>query len=69
SKEAINFHINVWVWSAIVGFLTFISFGLLGFVLLPLLLLVYCGLAVWAIFHTLTQPDTAFRYPFILRLL
>lgn len=69
AKEAINFHINVWVWSALVGLLTFISFGLLGFVLAPLLLLVYCGLAIWAIVHTVTQGETGFRYPFILRVL
>ena len=67
AKEAINFHINVWVWSAVVAALTFVTLGLLGFILGPLLLAVYCGLAIWAIVHAVTQPDSVFRYPFILR--
>lgn len=69
SKEAINFHINVWFWSLIVGVLTFLTLGVLGFILGPPLFFIYCGLAIWAIFHSLTQPSEPFRYPFILRLL
>jgi len=31
AKEAINFHLNVWVYEVIVGVLVFITLGLLGF--------------------------------------
>ncbi|MGF1514668.1 MAG: DUF4870 domain-containing protein [Elainellaceae cyanobacterium] len=68
AKESINFHLNVWFWSLIFGVIATVTFGLLGFIL-GLLFLVYAGLAVWAIIHTLTQPSDPFRYPFILRLL
>lgn len=67
AKEAINFHFNVWLYGVIVGVLTFISFGLLGFFLLPIYFLFHWGFAILAIYHNLTSPDTAFRYPFIFR--
>jgi uncharacterized Tic20 family protein len=76
SKEAINFHLNVWFWGAILGgvygVLSFISFGLLGLILWPLLVagfLLHWGLSIWAIVHCLGDPDVPFRYPFIFRLL
>lgn len=75
AKEAINFHFNVWFWGAILGgvygVLSFISFGLLGLVLWPLLVLgflLHWGLSIWAIAHCLGDPDQPFRYPFIFRL-
>ncbi|MEB3355494.1 MAG: DUF4870 domain-containing protein [Synechococcales bacterium] len=67
AKEAINFHFNVWFWSIIIGILTFITFGLLGFVLIPIGFLLHWGLSIWAIAHALSNPDTPFRYPFIVR--
>jgi uncharacterized protein len=75
AKEAINFHLNVWFWGAILGglygVLSFISFGLLGLVLWPVLVLgflLHWGLSIWAIAHCLGDPDQPFRYPFIFRL-
>lgn len=75
AKEAINFHLNVWFWGAILGgvygVLSFISFGLLGLVLWPLLVLgflLHWGLSTWAIVHCLAEPNQPFRYPFIFRL-
>lgn len=76
AKEAINFHFNVWLWGAIiggvVGILTFISFGLLGILLAPVVglgFLIHWGLTIWAISHCLGKVDQPFRYPFIFRLL
>lgn len=76
AKEAINFHFNVWFWGAILGgvygVLSFISFGLLGLVLWPLLVLgflLHWGLSIWAIAHCLGDPNQPFRYPFIFRLI
>ncbi len=76
AKEAINFHFNVWFWGAIiggiVGILSFISFGLLGVLLAPVIglgFLIHWGLTIWAIAHCLGKAEQPFRYPFIFRLL
>jgi uncharacterized protein len=76
SKEAINFHLNVWFWGAILlgiySFLSFITVGILGFLLAPVVglgFLLHWGLSIWAIVHCLGEPDVPFRYPFIFRLL
>jgi uncharacterized Tic20 family protein len=68
AKEAINFHINVWIYGAIIATLSFITLGLLGLILTPLWLLYHWGLSIWAVIHCLNNPDRAFRYPFIFRL-
>ena len=68
AKEAINFHINVWLYGAIVGVLAFLTFGLLGFILGPIWLLAHWGLSILAITQTLGNPDQPFHYPFIFRL-
>ncbi len=69
AKEAINFHFNVWLIGAVIGVLSFITFGLLGFILTPLWLIYHWGLSTWAIVHCFNNPEREFRYPFILRLL
>jgi uncharacterized Tic20 family protein len=76
AKEAINFHFNVWVIGgillAIYGTLSFLTFGLLGIVLFPLVglgFLWHWGMTIWAISHCLGNIDQPFRYPFIFRLL
>lgn len=68
AKEAINFHLNVWLYGAIIGVLAFLTIGLLGLILGPIYFLFHWGLAIWAITQTLSNPDQAFRYPFIFRL-
>ncbi|MBV8887707.1 MAG: DUF4870 domain-containing protein [Chroococcidiopsidaceae cyanobacterium CP_BM_RX_35] len=69
AKEAINFHFNVWVYGIIIGVLAFLTLGLLGLILAPIFYIVHWGLTIWAIVHTLGNPDEPFRYPFIFRLL
>lgn len=69
ATEAINFHFNVWLYGGIIAFLSFITFGLLGFILVPIWLAYHWGLSLWAIVHCLKNPHQAFRYPLIFRLL
>ncbi|MBE9171172.1 DUF4870 domain-containing protein [Pleurocapsales cyanobacterium LEGE 06147] len=69
AKEAINFHFNVWLYGGIITLLSFITFGLLGLILGPIWFVYHWGLSMWAIFHCLNNPEQAFRYPFIFRLL
>jgi uncharacterized protein len=68
AKEAINFHLNVWVVGAIIAVLSVLTFTLAGFILGPFWLLIHWGLSVWAIIYCLQTPDKAFHYPFILRI-
>jgi uncharacterized Tic20 family protein len=67
AKEAINFHLNVWVYEVIIGALVFITFGLLGIVLLPLFFLFHWAPPVLAIIKSLGNPNESYRYPFIFR--
>lgn len=68
AKEAINFHLNIWLIGAIIGVMSFFSFGLAGFVFGPIWLVAHWGLSIWAVVQCLQTPDQAFRYPFIFRL-
>ncbi|NET10222.1 MAG: DUF4870 domain-containing protein [Symploca sp. SIO2B6] len=69
AKEAINFFFNIWFWGAIIGFLSFITLGLLGLVLIPLGFLWHWGFTIWAISHTFADVDEPFSYPFVVRIL
>ena len=69
AKEAINFHINVWLIGAAIGVLSFLTFGLAAFVLAPVWFVYHWGLSIWAIWHCFQQPDAEFRYPFIWRVM
>lgn len=69
AKEAINFHFNVWLYGAIIGVLAFVTLGLLGLILGPIFYLVHWGLTIFALLKVFDNPDQAFRYPFIFRLL
>lgn len=66
AKEALNFHFNVWLYGIIFGILTIV---LIGFALLGILQLINVVLPVLAILHSLSNPETTYRYPFIFRLL
>lgn len=64
AKEAINFHFNVWLYGLIIILPSILTLGLVGFIFYA----VHWGLTIWAIVSTLSNPDQAFRYPFIFRL-
>jgi len=68
AKEAINFFFNIWFWGIIIGVISFLTFGLLGFILIPLGYLWHWGFTIWALIYTLTDGREPFRYPFILRI-
>lgn len=65
AKEAINFHFNVWLYGVIFGILCFV---LIGYPLLALLFVFHWVMPAIAIWKSLQNPDTSYRYPFIFRL-
>lgn len=69
AKEAINFHLNVWLIGGVIGVLSFLTFGLVGFILAPFWFIYHWGLSALAVAHCFQQPDTMYRYPFILRVM
>lgn len=69
AREAINFHLNIWLVGGVIAVLSFFSFGLAGFLLGPIWLLIHWGLSIWAIVQCLQTPDQVFRYPFIFRVI
>lgn len=69
AREAINFHLNVWVYEAIVVALAFLTLGLLGFILGPIFYLFHWIPPIFAIIKSLNNPVEAYRYPFIFRVL
>ncbi len=68
AKEAINFHLNVWLYEVILGVLLFLSFGLLGIILVPLFFLFHWIPPILAILQSLNNPNQSYRYPFIFRI-
>jgi len=66
AKEALNFHINLWVYGIIFGVLTLV---LIGWLFLGILGLVNFVMPILAILHSLSNPDQTYRYPFIFRIL
>ncbi|MFB2892447.1 DUF4870 domain-containing protein [Aerosakkonemataceae cyanobacterium BLCC-F50] len=66
AKEALNFHLNVWLYGIIFGVLTLI---LIGFLLLGILQIVNMVVPILAILHCLSNTEQPYRYPFIFRLL
>lgn len=69
AKEAINFHLNIWLIGGIFAALSFITFGITGFILAPIWFLYQWGFSIWAVFHCLQDPNSEFRYPFIFRVM
>ncbi|MEA5594913.1 DUF4870 domain-containing protein [Rivularia sp. UHCC 0363] len=75
AKESINFHFNVWFWATLIGvpiaILSFLTFGIVGFLLFPVVafgFLIHWGLTIWALLHCFGNSDEPFSYPFIFRL-
>lgn len=70
AKEAVNFHLNVWVYETIIGILFASVIGIpLAFILLIPFFLFHWVLPVFGILQSLGNPDQPYRYPFIFRLL
>lgn len=65
AKEAINFHLNMWFWWTVAGILAWL---LIGIPMLFVLGIVNFIMPIFGIVHSITKPDTVFRYPLILRL-
>lgn len=68
AKESLNFHLNVWLYGAIYAALILLLIGYLLLPLVPIFWLATCILPIIAIVRVLSNPDKAFRYPFIFRL-
>jgi uncharacterized Tic20 family protein len=68
ATEAINFHFNVWLYTTIIGVVTFLTLGLAGFVLIPIGYLLHWGLTILAILQISKDPNQPYRYPFIFRI-
>jgi uncharacterized Tic20 family protein len=66
AREVLNFHLNVWVYSIIFGILTWV---LIGWLFLGLLAIFQIVMPVLAILASLRNPESAYRYPFIFRVL
>lgn len=65
AKESINFHINIYLYAFV---FTLLIFVLIGFALLPLLLIFSWIMPAVAILKVIEEPNQPYRYPFILRL-
>jgi len=66
AREALNFHLNLWLYEVIFLILAFV---LIGFVLLWILGIVNLVMPIIAILQVLNNPYKSYRYPFIFRLL
>jgi uncharacterized Tic20 family protein len=66
AREALNFHLNLYIYAFIFWLLIFV---LIGIPLLVLLGIVSLLMPILAIISVGTNPDQPYRYPFIFRLL
>lgn len=66
ARESLNFHLNIWFWGVIATILTFV---LIGWLLVPVLAIINIAMPAIAIWQVLNNPDKAFKYPLILRIL
>ncbi len=66
AREALNFHLNVWVYGIIFGILTWV---LIGWLFLGILGVANLVLPVLAILSVWNDPYKPYRYPFIWRVL
>ena len=66
AEEALNFHLNIWLYTIIAGILTFV---LIGWLILPIIWIGQVIMPILAIISSFRNPDNVFRYPFIFRVL
>ena len=66
ARESLNFHINLYIYAIIFGILTLVVIGI------PLLIILGIASVVMpiiALVNVLSNPNYAYRYPFIFRVL
>jgi uncharacterized protein len=69
AKESLNFHLNIWLYEAILGILWISIIGIPFALLLAIpFFLFHWILPVLAILKILKNPEMTYRYPFIFRL-
>jgi len=66
AKEALNFHINLYIYAFVFILLAFV---IIGFFLLALLGIVSLIMPIIALIKVLDDPNQPYRYPFIFRLI
>jgi uncharacterized Tic20 family protein len=64
AKEALNFHLNMWLYYIIAGILVFV---LIGWILLPILGIFNLVMPIIAIAKIVGSGNSIYRYPFIFR--
>lgn len=70
AKDAINFHINLYIYAAIFGFLiATVILAIIGIPLMGVLWVVSIVMPILAIVQVATNPQKPYRYPFIWHLL
>ncbi|MGB3652551.1 MAG: DUF4870 domain-containing protein [Rivularia sp. (in: cyanobacteria)] len=65
ARESINFCINLFIYGLVATMLTVV---LIGFLILPILVLISIVMPIIALVKVLDSPDEPYRYPFIFRL-
>ncbi|MGK7935258.1 MAG: DUF4870 domain-containing protein [Xenococcaceae cyanobacterium] len=68
TTEAINFHLNLWLYGAAIALISVLSFGVIGLILFPIWFVYHWGLSILAVIHCLRNPEEPFYYPLIFRL-
>ena len=70
AREAINFHLNLFLYAALGGILFITVIGIpIAFILWGLLAIISWLLPIIAIVRVIEHPAQPYRYPFILRVL
>lgn len=64
AKEALNFHFNMWLYHIL---LVIPAALIIGLPFVALLTLVQIVMPIFAILSSVSDPDKAYRYPFIFR--
>ncbi len=65
ARESLNFHVNIYVYAAIIFLLSFVVIGLF---LAPVLALAALIMPIIAIVRTAENPNVPYRYPFVFRI-
>ncbi|MGC9505604.1 DUF4870 domain-containing protein [Baaleninema sp.] len=70
AKESLNFHINVYLYGALIGILTALVITIPVAMILGVLLgIAILVLPILAILKVANNPDSPYRYPFVFRIL